>query len=94
MKPIEETHPSLTGVNCLVDIIRPSRIAVFRGKQISDELFVLFDDVQKHTIDKALLKEEFYPFLTEMEHSPHDVVRALSVVLRQKFEALGLEEEE
>ena len=83
MKPIEETHPSL--MSCVLS-------GTCKGCY-NYENHINADDVQKHTVDKLVLKETLFPFLTEMEQSPQDVIRACSVVLRQKLESLGLEEE-
>jgi len=57
MKPIEETHPSLK----LKEVIVSFNIESFDNKwKTEDHVMVSLitsDDVQEHTIDKAVLKE-------------------------------------
>lgn len=73
MKPIEETHPSLTSCFDVVDI----------------------HQIQKHTVDKAVLKEwvkEFFEKFDEFACVKND--KWYKEYKKQKYQELGVEVEE
>lgn len=60
MKPIEETHPSLKGK------VERYSVSSFSDGTLSCEGVCYIEDVQKHTIDKSVLKERLCNFFNKL----------------------------